>query len=257
MIYYFTGTGNSLWCARTIADALGEKVENLAPYQDKQLACSDEVVGFVLPTYMGDVPWLVKKILIAAKLPKASYTFVVMTSNGGASGSAFANMDVALVSAGGSLDAAFDLQMPGICVLCSPEDNAARLSAAPAKVAEICEALKRRTRNYASAGTPAGAGFVEGTYFYGEHSLKRLTLMKNFEVTADCNGCGTCARICPTGNIRIENGRAVHGTNCAACYACLHWCPKHATLVKVPTIKHRFQYHHPEVKLDDMMERDI
>uniref|UniRef100_UPI0035227C72 EFR1 family ferrodoxin n=1 Tax=Blautia faecicola TaxID=2509240 RepID=UPI0035227C72 len=75
--------------------------------------------------------------------------------------------------------------------------------------------------------------------FYGEHSLRHLTLMKRFKVTKACNGCGICAAVCPMGNIRIQDKKAVHGHACAACYACLHWCPKHATLLRVPFLTHR------------------
>ena len=44
------------------------------------------------------------------------------------------------------------------------------------------------------------------------------------------------------------------GHSCAACYACLHWCPKNATLLKVPFLKHRPQYHHPDVTLAEIKE---
>ena len=76
--------------------------------------------------------------------------------------------------------------------------------------------------------------------------------MKRFKVTKACNGCGICAAVCPMGNIRIQDKKAVHGHVCAACYACLHWCPKHATLLRVPFLTHRPQYHHPEVTVSSM-----
>ena len=84
--------------------------------------------------------------------------------------------------------------------------------------------------------------------------LKRLTLMKNFVVTKNCNGCGVCTSVCPMDNIKIKNNRAIHGHECAACYACLHWCPQNATLLNVPTLKHRTQYHHPEISIHDLVQ---
>lgn len=253
MIYYFTGTGNSLWCARAIAEVLDERTESIVCHQNERLVCDDDVIGFVMPTYMGDVPWLVKKVLLSANIPAESYTFVVMTSSGGSSGSAFASMDQAIASARGRLDAAFDLQMPGNCIVSSEEENGQRLDAAPAAVTGICEAIGKRRSNFQPTGRTAGPRFVENTFFYGNHSLKRLTMMKGFEVTDACTGCGACASICPRGNIRMEGGHAIHDDDCAACYACLHWCPTNATLLKVPTLKHRPQYHHPEITLDDML----
>ena len=92
MIYYFTGSGNSLWTARTLGEKLGEGVENIAGFQEKPLSCGDALIGFVFPTYMGDLPWLVKRILLSASLPADAFVFLVMTSNGGASGNAFASI---------------------------------------------------------------------------------------------------------------------------------------------------------------------
>lgn len=43
-----------------------------------------------------------------------------------------------------------------------------------------------------------------------------------------CTGCGLCARSCPMGNIRMENGRPVFGTECSLCVRCSFSCPENA-----------------------------
>lgn len=255
MIYYFTGSGNSLWAAKTLGKGLGQSVTNIADGQSAPLRCGDELIGFVFPTYMGDLPWLVKKLLLSAKLNTDSYIFLVMTSNNGESGKAFASMDQALCSVGCRLSAGFNLQMPGNCIVSSEADNAARLSAAPGKVRSFCQRIQKREQCYPSSNQKAGDGFVENSYFYGSHSLRRLTMMKGFKVTSACTGCGVCASICPTNNIVIKDGKAIHGDNCAACYACLHWCPVYATHLTMPMLRNRPQYHHPEVSLSEMRKK--
>jgi NAD-dependent dihydropyrimidine dehydrogenase PreA subunit len=255
MIYYFTGTGNSLWTAKTLQKELNEPIANLADAQETPLNCADKLIGFVFPTYMGDLPWLCKKILLSAKLNADSDLFLVMTSSGGTSGRAFSSMDQALCSIGCHLGAAFDLQMPGNCIVSSAAENAARLAAAPEKVRSIAESVKARECGWISSGKRAGKGFVEHSFFYGTHSLARLTIMKHFRVTNACTGCGVCASVCPTQNIEIKNGRAVHGDNCAACYACMHWCPVYATHLMVPGLSNRPQYHHPEITLSEVQRK--
>lgn len=255
MIYYFTGTGNSLWTAKMLGKELNEPVSNLAEAQETPPECSGSLIGFVFPTYMGDLPWLCKKILLPAKLNPESFVFLVMTSSGGKSGNAFSSMDQILCSTGCRLSAAFDLQMPGNCIVSPDEENSSRLAAAPEKVRAIAEAVKARRQNYTSAGRKAPEGFVENTYFYGTHSLKRLTMMKKFRVTEACTGCGICASVCPTGNIAVKDGKAVHGDNCAACYACLHWCPVYATHLTFPPLRSRPQYHHPDIRLSEIQRR--
>lgn len=256
MIFYFSGTGNSLWAARTLAHKLNQPLSNLMDHWDDDFwRCEDSFIGFVLPTYMADLPWLVKRVLETLELTNACYCFVVMTSSTGKSGKAFAAMDSVLQMAGARLHAGFDLQMPGNCLVSSEEENAKRLAAAPMKLANIADAAERETHTYRSRAQLPPEDFVESSYFYGINSRKRLTKMKEFTITDDCNKCGICVRVCPTCNIEtIDDQVVIHGEACAACYACLHWCPQAAVKLTVaPLKKKRFQYHHPEVKLEDML----
>lgn len=255
MIYYFTGTGNSLWTAKELGRKLEQSVESILIYRkEEKVSCRDSVIGFVFPTYKSDIPWIVKEFLLKLEVPADSYLFAVMTSNKGGSGTAFKSIDQALVLHEARLSAGFDLQMPGNCKISSEEENVERLEKAPARLQEIIADVNKKEINFNSDGSKPKQNYVQGSYFYGEHSLKRLTLMKNFQITNACDGCGICASVCPTNNISIQNGKAVHSKNCAACYACLHWCPKQATLLNVPIFKNRKQYHHPEVNLRELID---
>ena len=43
-----------------------------------------------------------------------------------------------------------------------------------------------------------------------------------------CTGCGQCAKLCPTNNIMIQNGKPVWGGDCTHCMACICRCPVEA-----------------------------
>lgn len=257
MIFYFTGTGNCMWTAKKLGDALEQPITNIASIMsEEKVTVSDSVIGFVFPTYMNDIPWIAKKFLLRLSISKANYCFAVMTSNHGRSGKSSQSIDHALHVNGAKLSACFDLQMPGNCIESSEKENKDRLAAAPMKLYDIAEQIRRRIVNFASDGRKANENFVTDSFFYGSNSLRRLTLVNSFSVTQDCTGCGLCEKLCPTHNITIENHRAIHAKNCAACYACVHWCPVHATLPKLLSIRKRKQYTHPEIKLTEIIQSE-
>lgn len=51
---------------------------------------------------------------------------------------------------------------------------------------------------------------------------------KKFTVSDVCVSCGKCEKVCPLGNIRMENGRPVWGEHCTHCMACISGCPAEA-----------------------------
>ena len=81
-----------------------------------------------------------------------------------------------------------------------------------------------------------GEGHKLGYFFMGrplawmfriEHWGGRIN-GKRYKVSSDCVNCGMCAKICPTNNIKIENGQFKFGKNCLMCMRCAHLCSKNA-----------------------------
>ena len=63
---------------------------------------------------------------------------------------------------------------------------------------------------------------------------------------------GVCARICPSANITLEQGRPVWLHHCSQCLACLQWCPQEAIRYGDKTAGKQ-RYHNPDVSLADML----
>ena len=76
----------------------------------------------------------------------------------------------------------------------------------------------------------------------------------NFSVNDKCNGCGTCEKVCPNGNIKITNGKPTWCNHCELCLACYNWCPQNAIWHDIIKSEN-FQYHHPEIKLSDFIKK--
>jgi ferredoxin len=74
---------------------------------------------------------------------------------------------------------------------------------------------------------------------------------RSFRTNENCNGCGVCVEVCPVNNIELVNKRPVWQNYCETCYGCYAWCPQSA--IQGDIVSYNEKYHHPEVKLSDMI----
>ena len=82
MILYFSGTGNSKYVAKRIADALGDALVNLndrIKASDTSLVETGERVIIVMPTYAWRIPRIVRDWLLKTELHGAKQAWFVMT----------------------------------------------------------------------------------------------------------------------------------------------------------------------------------
>ncbi|MBR5116112.1 MAG: 4Fe-4S binding protein [Lachnospiraceae bacterium] len=65
-------------------------------------------------------------------------------------------------------------------------------------------------------------------FFDPRKKIKVPGMTENFYPTQDCDGCGICAKKCPTGHIKMIDGRPDWGKPCLMCAQCGDVCPKGA-----------------------------
>lgn len=267
-IYFFSGTGNTLVVARSLAAELDGRHFPLAAYADHgPFSSYAEVVGIVYPVYYMGLPPIVRRFAENLKIPAGGYVFSLATYGGGIGDSA-AELRGALESHGQKLDAAFGVHMPQNGFRKSWE-NHEKLHAAwhTRKLPRIADAIRSREKGTAF-GAALGKALVSplSGWFKGKirtHLAEVTGLAEDapldelfarsdvsFSVTADCTKCGICSRVCPVGNIRMTDAGPEWQHRCENCLACYHWCPQRA--VRTAIGQEGYFYRSPEVSVADM-----
>ena len=92
-----------------------------------------------------------------------------------------------------------------------------------------------------------------------EHAAwPQIARRKGLTLKADdkCIKCGTCAKVCPMGNIKYTGDAVVFGDKCISCCACVQYCPKEAINFGNIT-KKRERYHNANITVDDLNQEII
>lgn len=246
MVFYFTGTGNSLYIAKEL-DA--NRVSIPQAIKKGELTWEADSIGIVCPIYGHEMPAMMKEFIRRAEL-KTDYLYVVLTygeQHGGAAEIAASYLEsigkqAAYINSIKMVDnflPAFDM-----------EEQVKKDKKIPQHLVAIKADLERRKKMIQKAGLKDKA--VHKMYLEMVKGQPE-TLWSVFKVTDDCIGCGICIKVCPGGCIHLEDQSAVHDSKeCQACYACIHACPKLAIQFALPqpekNPKARYRNEHIQLK---------
>jgi ferredoxin len=248
-ILYFTATGNSLAVAKKIS---GEMISVPQAIKNNQYEFEDDVVGLVFPTYCCYPPKIIRDFIAKAKL-KANYLFAIATYGNamgkGGDGSEMLEFDKIAKAAGYNFN-----YLNAILMVDNFIDNfeiGKEIKKIPSK--KIDESLA-----VIIADINARKDYVKDPGFFGQmitgickglvKSQDAGLAAQKFIVSDVCNGCGTCAKVCPYRNITIKDGKPQFGTNCLSCYGCIHNCPQTAIHKKSEKSDKRWRNHNVNLK---------
>lgn len=269
MIFYFSGTGNSLWVARQLARSLG---------CSEPVAVADEIRkagdGGVCEYALGEGEPLilvfpvhswgpaVMMLRFVSRLHIRNYggqpVYAVCTC-GDTCGMTDSILSAALARRGLPLTACWSVRMPNNYLLMkgfgvdTDEVAAAKLASAPHVTEAVAEAIRK------GSGPAGGTGYrhyLTGTQpWLKSHVINPLfrrflagpDSRTKFHVSDACIGCGLCARVCPTGAVTMSDRHPVWGRGCVQCTACINRCPVMAIDWGNIT-QAQGRYRHPELK---------
>lgn len=255
MIFYFSGTGNSLHAARVVAEAQGERLVSIAEEVARAgntfeyTLAENELLGFVYPIFAWAPPRIAMDFIKRMSVKGgAGYVFAISTC-GSEEGDSTRLLGKALARKGLRLDSAFSLQMPNSYIIGydvdSEESERSALRAAEQRLETINTLLSRKKTGVyqlSKGGSPRLKTAVINWLF------SRFALRTGkFYATDACTRCGLCERICPVHTISLAQ-KPVWGKACTQCLACINRCPARAIQYGKGTLN-RGRYVHPDLRV--------
>jgi ferredoxin/flavodoxin len=236
-IFYYSATGNSLRIAREIAKGLGgAEVIPLAKYRKADFKPEADRVGLVFPIIAWGAPRSVDEFVENIDVSGLRYIFAVASCGGTAAGT-LPRLRAALRRKGSDLNAGFIVRSPGYMDVDEDESQGSMIrlvrqvsgksfATDEERLPEIIEAVKAGKTLRPERNALVGAAL--GNFFHSKASEVFPTMDSSFKVAASCTACGTCARVCPRGNIALEGKKPSWSHDCENCGACSTWCPSGA-----------------------------
>jgi len=254
-IFYYTGTGNSLWVARQTAETLGDaSVHAMTEWLRTRPPIDAESIGLVFPVYIWGVPAPVMRFIAALPDLNGRYIFAFAT-NGGQVSNTLVQLEKLMAGRSLKLSAGFDITMPSNYIPWGgpgpKQVQEQRFQAARAKIAAKGPELRPRREMPLEKGPLWQRIVFSAVYKACFGYVPRMDA--KFWADDKCTNCGICARVCPARNITIESGKPLWHHACEQCFACLQWCPTEAIQYGKRTMRFE-RYHHPEVVLKDVLK---
>jgi ferredoxin len=260
-VYYFSGTGNSYYVAKSIAQRIDGKLYPITTLKEGD-NIEANILCFVFPVYDFKPPKIVSKIIENTASIRASKVVAIATY-GVALSKTLMHFQGSLQKNGTLLTHGYGVKAPHNAMGSSQftkEEINMRLELAEERIIKISERIA-----ILSSDT------IQKTSLFEDYTLIKniSTLVKllsilifkgasslSFKVTDSCVKCHLCEKICPVDNVKwdVERDSPIFESRCTSCFACVQWCPKMAIQFGNYSFTDLgiMNYHHPKVTAQEI-----
>lgn len=244
MILFFTGTGNSEYVARGLAEQLNDSCVSLNRYLKDGLEPvfeSESPFVIVAPIYAWRIPRVIEDLIRRGTFTGSRELYCVGTM-AAQSGDADRYCSLAAEENGMLFMGFRGVEMPSNFILGGPIPspglvNRTLRNALPV-TREIADSIRSGEKLHKTDKTRFSRLMSR---VVNEGFNKYMVSRQTFTVEDSCTGCGQCVEGCPVNNIRLELDKPVFTDRCLCCYACLHHCPAQAINIG-PQTRNRGRY---------------
>jgi len=272
-LYYFSGTGNTLFVARKLQEMLPDCVliPIVAELKSKRIRAGADAIGIISPLHGMTLPVPVTDLLRRIDMRGLRYIFAV-TTRGGTVTKGFSKMRRLLARNGRILNSSFLITMAGndpkLRVYQTPSQSAFHdiERSALEELAQVRDVVAGRQsanvqdkKGQTFPYSPLVNYLLERLVLFGMALVGLIGVNNYFYSDEKCAGCGTCEKVCLSGKIKLVEERPTwqRGIKCYFCYACLNYCPREALQIKSKWYMKSFtpikpRYPHPYATADEI-----
>lgn len=231
---YFSGTGNTRYCIEKFVHGLDADAGCIGiehPSVIQAMVQSDLIV-LAYPVYFSNLPKIMRDFLESNRSVFSGKKVFIIATMGLFSGDGTGCAARLLKKYGAEIVGGLHLKMPD-CIgdekllKKTKEENRIIVQQAEEKIKKATQTIKngRAPREGLSFPCHMAGLFGQRLWFYNKtkHDSDKL------KISAEkCVGCGVCTKLCPMGNLTVENQKATPHDHCTMCYRCVSNCPHQA-----------------------------
>lgn len=260
MIFYFTGTGNSLQVAKNIGNHNNEDLISISSAMQsgkksyEYTLKNSEKIGFVFPVYAWGPPKIVLDFIEKLKLNNLNNNYVFAISTCGENiGNTMKILGKRLKKRDLILHSGFSISMPNNYMVMgmdvdSPEESEKKLLKVEDILKDINHTVESRQKNVFKVEKGMAPTLLTAIInpMFNIFSINP----KKFYAKDHCISCKICEKVCNTQTIKVDK-KPRWGDQCTQCLACINLYPVKAIEYGKATIN-KGRYKNPNIRIEDL-----